>query len=196
MFWDVYGEKCFGMFRRRIECLAGEKTGQEYNGANQHCGSTNQPFPTQPFLLDCNTKSINFQRENKVSLSIKWEVAFPKKTSGAWEATRSARCRTSPGVPCSSSSTSGSTWSSSCLSSLLPTSASSPISCWTGKFDYLLQFWIKSVGEDKPQLKCWKDANFDKIPKSIGYMLLMRQNANYKLYLNLRRCQFWWNAKV
>ena len=31
------GGKCFGMIRRRIECLAGEKTDQEYNGANQHC---------------------------------------------------------------------------------------------------------------------------------------------------------------
>ena len=37
--------KCFGMFRRKrrtIQCLAGEKTDQEYNGANQHWA--NQPF--------------------------------------------------------------------------------------------------------------------------------------------------------
>ena len=96
------------------------------------------------------------------------KITLPKKTSGAWEVTRSARCRTSPGVPCSSSSTSGSTSSSSCLSSLLPTRASSLISCWTGESD---SFWFYLLGEDKLQLKCWKDANFYNRPEeSIGYV--------------------------
>ena len=164
--------------------------------------------PTNPFqsnhskqLLDCNTKSINLQ-----SLSICEKSPFLKKTSGVWEATRSARCRTSPGVPCSSSSTLGSTSLSSFPSSLLPTSASSPISCWTGESDHIgtildqLCWWGQAATCASLAVVIFPSCNiFLIILRRCQFwwntsqldMLLICQNANYKLYLNLWRCQFW-----
>ena len=196
MFWDVYGEKCFGMFRRRIECLAGEKTDQEYNGANQHCGSTNQPFPKQPFhpkqLSDCNTKSINFQRENEVSFSICEKSPFknpqaPEKQQDQ-RAAGPLRVSLAPAARPRAQPDRAAAWAAFCQ-------PAHPRWSLAGQVRLILSDFI-----------CWVRTscnwNVEKMPifitdqKSQLDMLLMRQNANYKLYLNLRRCQFWWNAKV